>query len=187
MIARNKAGQVVLAYHGTQNNLVGGIIENGFKVSQNQYDWLGDGVYFFQDAPVRAKFWGNSQYGSQSAVIGAKINLTGCMDLIDVSWSHFLADIYNELIEKFKTEKVPIPVQSNGAHRLDRAVLNYAINSLQDTGVVVKSIRGVFAEGDAIYPNSALFDKSHVQIAVRDVSVIEEVWTENIEKEFNND
>jgi hypothetical protein len=30
------------------------IVVSGFRISSNDWDWLGDGVYFFQDAPLRA-------------------------------------------------------------------------------------------------------------------------------------
>ena len=36
--------------------------------------------------------------------------------------------------------------------------------------------RAAFAEGAPAFPGSALYDRTHVQIAVRDVSLIENVW-----------
>ena len=39
--------------------------------------------------------------------------------------------------------------------------------------VTIDSIRAVFNEGDRIYPNSAIFDRSHIQILIRDLSLIE--------------
>ena len=39
--------------------------------------------------------------------------------------------------------------------------------------VAIGSIRAVFNEGDRIYPNSAIFDRSHIQILIRDLSLIE--------------
>ena len=37
----------VYGYHGTSLEAAQGIIEQGFNVSINDYDWLGTGVYFF--------------------------------------------------------------------------------------------------------------------------------------------
>lgn len=49
-------GRIVLAYHGcditTRDRLVRGEIEP--RISSNQYDWLGDGMYFFEGDPSRA-------------------------------------------------------------------------------------------------------------------------------------
>jgi hypothetical protein len=39
--------------------------------------------------------------------------------------------------------------------------------------VAIGSIRAVFNEGDRIYSNSAIFDRSHIQILIRDLSLIE--------------
>jgi hypothetical protein len=47
----------VLGYHGTSRENAIRILNNGFRVSSNDYDWLGEGVYFFQDAPMRALQW----------------------------------------------------------------------------------------------------------------------------------
>jgi hypothetical protein len=44
-------------YHGTSRNAAEMIVSEGWKLSQNEYDWLGDGVYFWQDAPHRALEW----------------------------------------------------------------------------------------------------------------------------------
>jgi hypothetical protein len=35
-------------------------------------------------------------------------------------------------------------------------------------------VRGAFAEGAPVFPASALFDRTHVQVAVRDPSLIEQ-------------
>ena len=40
--------------------------------------------------------------------------------------------------------------------------------------ITIGSIRAVFNEGDRIYPNSAIYDRSHIQILIRDLSLIEE-------------
>jgi len=71
-----------------------------------------------------------------------------------------------------------VPIQSSGAHRLDRAVINYAVGALGEAGTIIKSVRAVFAEGAPAFPGSALFDRSHVQIAARDLSTILSSWEE---------
>ena len=39
--------------------------------------------------------------------------------------------------------------------------------------VYVYSVRAVFNEGDRIFPNSAIFDRAHIQILIRDLSLIQ--------------
>jgi hypothetical protein len=41
--------------------------------------------------------------------------------------------------------------------------------------MTIRVVRSVFGEGVPIFPGSAILDRAHVQIAVRDASFIEEV------------
>jgi hypothetical protein len=144
----------------------------------NDYDWLGDGVYFFQEAPSRAWEWACSRHGDQAAVVGARIVLSNCMDFLDLEWARLLGRVYDEFLSMIRSSSTPMPTQTGGAHRLDREVINYAAYVLEAKGFRVDSVRGAFSEGEPAFPNSAILDKSHIQIAVRNVSVIRDVWRE---------
>ena len=43
--------------------------------SDNDYDWLGNGIYFWEEAPARAYEWAKWKFEDDAAVIGAKIRL----------------------------------------------------------------------------------------------------------------
>jgi len=178
----------ITGYHGTRLNYVEPILQDGFIISKNEYDWLGDGAYFFQDGFHLAKEWANKLFVDNGVVIGAKIELDNCMDLVDSRWCDFLKKAHDELLAKLKAENMLPPRQSEGAHRLDRAVINYAIASLERRGHKIQSVRAPFHEGNPLYLNSALFAKSQIQIAVRDISSIKKVWleTENIGRLTND-
>lgn len=47
----------ITGYHGTRLDAVDGILNEGFRPSKNDWDWLGHGIYFWQDAPYRAESW----------------------------------------------------------------------------------------------------------------------------------
>ena len=152
----------------------------GFRLSRNPYDWLGDGVYFFQDAPQRAWDWARERYGSYGAVIGTQIALEDCIDLLDLGWNQVMADAYDSYVKNLRDSGQPIPVQSRGAHRLDREVINYAVGVLREHGLRVTCVRAAFGEGHPVYPDSAFFNRAHVQIAVRDVEAcIQQKWLES--------
>ena len=55
----SRRARYALGYHGTSN--IGARTmcygKPHFQFSTNTYDWLGSGVYFFQDAPHRAWDW----------------------------------------------------------------------------------------------------------------------------------
>ena len=69
---------------------------------------------------------------------------------------------------------VKIP-KGRASHRLDCAFFNYIVGEiLEPQGEIVGAIRAVFNEGERIYPNSAIFDRAHIQIVIRNLSLIEE-------------
>ena len=163
----------VRGHHGTSATAATSILREGFRASRNAYDWLGDGVYFFQDAPARAQEWATTLHGPDAAVIESSIRLANCMDLLDISWAQFLADSYNSFLRALKQTGRRL-VQTTGAHRLDRAVINYAVGVLGEQGIQIRAVRAAFSEGRPVFPGSALYDRAHVQIAVRDTSLIED-------------
>lgn len=169
----------VIGYHGTSTAAAEAIMSEGFKPSQNEYDWLGDGVYFFQEAPKRALQWAEQRYTADAAVVGCELFLEDCMDLLDLGWASILADAYNGFLRLCKLSNSPLPKQTVGAHRLDRFVINYAVGILAAQGIEIRTVRAAFAEGAPVFPNSALLQLAHVQIAVRDVSIIKKVWVEH--------
>lgn len=132
-------------------------------------------MYFFQDAPLRAWEWAEERYGAHAAVVSAGINLEDCIDLLDIAWWKPLREAYELFLQEVHKSKKTLPIQTFGARRLDRQVLNYAIGSLKELGLGIRSVRGVFVEGDPLYPNSELYDRSHIQISVRETSVIESI------------
>jgi hypothetical protein len=165
-----------IGFHGTSVEAAQRILSAGFEVSRNEYDWLGDGAYFFQDAPVRAMEWARQRFGSEAAVVGAEIDLDGCIDLLDVHWREQVKLAYTRYSAIFEREGKPLPRQTRGVHRLDRGVINYLVAALVDRGLRVTSVRAAFGEGEPLFAGSALLDRSHVQIAVRDPSAVVRSW-----------
>lgn len=165
--------QRIVGYHGTSWRAASLALRHGFRASQNPYDWLGDGAYFFQDAPIRAWEWARRQHGSTGVVVRSVIRLDGYLDLLDIEWNEVLAEAYTAFVDVSRRAGVMLPRQTAGAHRLDRAVMNYAAGLLAEQGTTIRAVRGVFAEGDPVFPQSAILNRAHVQIAVRDGSLIE--------------
>ena len=167
----------IYGYHGTSQTQALSIIKHGFRASDNDYDWLGTGIYFFQDAPTRAKQWAIEQYPANPAVIRAKIDLENCIDLLDINWVPPLKNIYNLFVEQYSRANLPLPTQNpskSKAHRLDCAFFNFASQVLSTQGKTLASIRAIFVEGERIFPDSAIFDLAHVQVVVKDRSLIKQ-------------
>ena len=165
-----------IGYHGTSRADAQLVLRDGFQISRNAYDWLGDGVYFFQDAPYRAREWAARRHGQDGVVLRSAIRLDDCLDLLDIQSNDLLVEAYTSFVEMSRQMGIPLPRQTTGAHRLDRAVINYAVTFLaQQRGMLFRAVRGVFAEGVSVFPDSAILNRAHVQIAVRDMTCIETV------------
>lgn len=83
--------RTVVAFHGTHRStaedLVAGV---PFGPSENDDDWLGHGIYFWEYAPQQAWWWAERRYGKQdAAVVGALVRLGRCIDLLDPSMQTF--------------------------------------------------------------------------------------------------
>ena len=177
----------VVGFHGTTEETAEVILNSTFRISKNPYDWLGDGVYFFQDAAQRAWEWARENHGENAAVIGAKILLVDCLDMLDTKWTKVLTEAYDQFLHHYKQLGRNVPSQTDGYHRLDREVINYIVGVLSEQGITIRCVRASFAEGHPVYPDSAFYHRGHVQIAVRDVEAcITQVWLERIQGNGGN-
>ncbi len=173
----------LFGYHGTNIESARRILETGFIHSRNSYDWLGKGVYFWQDAPYRAWDWAREyceQKADDPAVIRSlvKIRRDEFMDLLDYSqdpnWANHLSRTHQYLQQQTRSV-LPPNKRAIGYHALDRLVVDTLIEDiLKPMDINILAIRACFQEGDEIYPGSAIYNKSHIQIAVRDTSSIVE-------------
>src|SRR5579863_6459375 len=99
-----KDSRLVFGYHGTRLGRADTIVSLGrFTPSANDYDWLGHGIYFWEHAPARAWQWAREKYGSEGAVIEAKIRLGFCLDLTDVGFTDALRAAYQGIREAYIT------------------------------------------------------------------------------------
>jgi len=164
---------IVFGFHGTDPAFAERLIRGEVRVedwvpSSNLYDWLGHGIYFWEQAPDRAKAW-----AGRGGVVGAIIRLGTCLDLTNITYSEMLAEAYSALAARQRRWRKTMPVNRGKLRNLDCAVINYAIKQFKDqTGTTIQTVRGAFLEGDPIFPGSGIQRESHLQIAVRDVSCI---------------
>jgi hypothetical protein len=155
-----------------------------FLKSENDYDWLGPGVYFWETNPGRALEFAaekrsRNQGVKQPFVVGAVVDLGLCLDLTTKDSIDDLQNAYASLVETFRVGGIPLP--ANGPKSwmkfLDCAVLQRLHEVVEDSGSLpIDSVRGIFQEGDPIYSGSAFLEKTHVQIAVVNLSCIKAVF-----------
>lgn len=176
----------VLGYHGCREAVGENVLAGAaFEPSENSYDWLGPGVYFWESNPrrgiefMREKAQRDGLPESDVFVVGAVIELGSCLDLTTSGSMALLKVAYRSFAQIMAAIGVPMPVNSRDAMRrnLDCAVIRQLHSTLHIAGAAsVQSVKGVFTEGGPIYPGSAIPAKTHIQIAVRDPSCIKGVF-----------
>jgi hypothetical protein len=175
-VRRVQRAPVIRGYHGTSATQAAVIVRDGFLASDNDYDCLGNGVYFFENGLIPAQAWATRVHPSEPAVVEADIRLEDCMDLKDsLGWVPLLTRVHGELLRVSRQQGRALPQQTSDAHRLDRAVMEFTVAMLEREGMQIRAIRGVFAEGPPAFPGSFLSEGSHVQVAVRDTALISNV------------
>ena len=176
--------QFVLGYHGCDQSLVKQLLsaETQLKFSKNAYDWLGHGIYFWENAPFRAMEWAiecakNPKMTKgkieRPAVIGAVIDLGTCLNLTDIKHQDVIRSAYNGIVELCEKHSEKLPKNTDKARKLDCAVINAAIelNKVQKYPEF-DSIRSPYFEGDPLYPEAYFMDKTHIQICIRNPECI---------------
>src|SRR6266508_6179823 len=100
--------QEIVGYHGTTFSKALSIINREISVdywrkSDNEYDWLGPGAYFFQDAPIRALLFAERRadqlekmqgVSDKPAVVRARFRLGTCLDLLDASAATYIRFVH---------------------------------------------------------------------------------------------
>ena len=173
---------LTVGFHGCDQAVVDKVVagEDNLLASTNDYDWLGNGIYFWENNEERALEWAtelshrNASSIKNPAVIGAVIDLGYCFDLTDSAYLKELSKTYNVLVEICKSTGEPLPVNYNIGNstdlllrKLDCAVIEmtHKLNRIANKRPY-DSVRGVFWEGKPLYPNAGFAEKNHIQICV---------------------
>lgn len=177
-----KYDRTVIAYHGCDASVARALLDGGsFKPSQNDYDWLGEGIYFWEYGYDRALRFAKEQHKrgkvGNPAVVGAILQLGNCFDLMDTKFTDELAVAFREFERLYEQMNWPLP-QNRGRtpdkklRRLDCAVLNFVLKSFEEKGRAFDSVRCAFVEGHPVFAGSGIHRETHVQIAIRNPACI---------------
>ena len=175
---------MLLGYHGCHTDQARLLLQgSGFHASDKPYDWLGNGVYFWESDPVRAYQWALERRSNSPCVIGAVIDPGNCLDLTKQSGIAAVQRAYSSYLSLQTKFGKPVPQNLVGRGSrpsdfvrrfLDCAVIDhlhdsYAAASKQSLGVAkgFDTVRALFPEGNELFDRSGFKDKTHVQIAVR--------------------
>ena len=168
----------VIGFHSCDKE-VGLRILNGkdeLVASNNPWDWLGPGIYFWEQNPARAL-----EYAIESSqriqfnkipvrtpfVLGAILELGDCLNLVESESLKVLSRAHNFLKKVTQEAGRELPINKQNNRALDCAVMEYVNVMRQIDGLKgYDSIRCAFSEGEELYPGSAITSRLHLQICV---------------------
>jgi len=97
-----------------------------------------------------------------------------------------LKEHYSEVSEYVKEHGLSLPKNKGGKNLFKRELDCFLINSFvakqkEDESKSYDSVRGVFFEGNELYPTSGFRDKDHIQIAIINPNCIKGFFKVRIE------
>lgn len=186
----------LIGFHGTDQKTAEKILsgKSHLAISENDYDWLGHGIYFWEYSPLRAEQFVREKFKWQGrkekvAVVGAIIDPGLCLNLLDARGLSYLEVGYDALLTVRGGVEF-LPKNGEGKElwmrKLDCAVINmvHELRALTCTAdwqeanpntaplQPYDTVRGAFWEGGPIYPGARIEKKNHVQICVRNSASI---------------
>jgi hypothetical protein len=179
---------LVLAYHGCDRKVGEKILagEDVIRPSENEYDWLGHGSYFWENDPERAldyakllkKHPGRSRTPVNTPfAIGVVLDLGNCLNLLQAEHLSLVKQAHDTFVQYLVSQELPIPQNRSVGpdkelllRQLDCAVIEFLHSATQDQPF--DSVRGVFVEGKPLYPNAGFHSRNHIQICVRELKCI---------------
>lgn len=172
-----KLPNLVFGFHGCRREVFDEVIKNGgtLKASSNVYDWLGNGIYFWEQNFARAYEWAAARNGKEdAAVIGAVIDLGHCLNLTDSASSDILRGGYELLKTTCARAGILLPRNRESKkgtdillRDLDCAVIQQIHEFNRRKGrEQFDSVRGVFTEGAPPYEGSAFCERTHIQLCI---------------------
>lgn len=173
----------IIAYHGTTAARATYIENNGIKDSTRRPRWLGPGVYFYQNAFLHASIWA-TQMGErrkdQPVVFAAEIDISDAIDLVDAGYWDLFRDVIKiasppadrqigpEALFRIRSDAEENKFGWNYEDHYYVTLLAEKVAEIKP----VRAIRAAFIEGKPLHERAWLLDQAHVQICVRDPSIV---------------
>ena len=178
----------VLGYHGCDASVAERVLAGKASLipSENDYDWLGHGIYFWEHNAQRALEFAlelrkqprhRGQKIRRPGVVGAIIDLGFCLNMLDSRFIGILQENYSEMTAFYAVAGEAIP-QNLGGNDLLQRHLDCAVIEFMHTMRIERheppfdTLRAAFIEGNPIYSGASFRTKNHIQICVRNLACI---------------
>ena len=168
----------VLGFHGTDLQVVKSVVaapQKGLSKSESKTEWLGHGVYFWENDPARALDWAANGKTKgkvdEPSVVGAIIDLGYCLDLTTISGLEEVKLAFETLRDTYHQAGLDLPKNTGGKDRLRRELDCAVIQALHqyriDRGLpAYDSVRAPFPEANDLYEASGFRAKNHIQVCI---------------------
>ena len=183
----------LIAYHGcdvtTRDDLVSGRLKH-LTHSNNQYDWLGPGAYFFEGDVERALLFAQASHQNPAkrytakpiatpAVVGAVLQVQRWLDMTTQAGIKEFSLAYQVFAAAQSADGKPVPTNSPASdtdadviyRALDNAVftwLHLARASQEPPRPAFQAVRAAFHQGEKVAPTSGFHVSTHIQISLQD-------------------
>lgn len=168
----------MLGFHGTDKSLVDTVVNSPTPElirSDGLFEWLGHGIYFWENDPLRALEWaqnGNSKGKITTPdAVGAVIDLGLCLDLTTRTGLEEVKETFDLLAEVYAKSGRTLPKNRSGPDKVMRELDCHVIEALHasriDRGLPdYDSVRAPFPEDKSLFDESGFRLRNHVQICI---------------------
>lgn len=168
----------VLGFHGTEQDKVNAVVEGKtahLRKSEGDYEWLGHGIYFWENDPQRGLEWAESGNTKKKiehpAVVGAVIDLGHCLDLTSRMGLDEVKAAHDTLQEVYAKGGLSMPTNKMGKDKVKRELDCQVIQMLHFYRAAndlppYDTVRAPFLEDEPLYTDAGFRRKNHIQIAV---------------------
>jgi hypothetical protein len=165
------------------------------RPSDNPWDWLGPGIYFWEETPQRAL-----EYATEAArheqkfngkiktpfVIGSIIELGNCLNLVEPNSISIVKEAHANLLTTLEIGGERMPINKGANRQLDCSVIKFVHESKKKKGnPPYDTIRCPFHEGGPIYDGANFTDRLHIEICVLNPNMIKGYFLPRPVSEFN--
>lgn len=174
----------VLGFHGTEKTLVDKVVAgktNHFSQSVGKNEWLGHGIYFWENDPQRGIEWAQSGNAKkkikEAGVAGAIIDLGLCLDLTTRMGLDEVAEAYATLSDIYAKTGEKLPTNEGGEDKFKRELDCQVIQTLHmyrsENGLQpYDSVRASFPEDAPLYKGASFRKRNHIQLAIINTNCI---------------
>jgi hypothetical protein len=159
---------LIKAYHAGDVEGIESLISRGSGIpfSASPGNWLGDGVYFWENDPLRAEHW--QMQRNKGAILECEIDTRYLFNLLRREEDTDL--FYAEAKDSLKKLKA-VNNRTAQSFELDRNLFNKIRDKFMGQGMC--GIRMAFHLGESITLDGNIFENQHIQICLWDLAAIE--------------